>query len=209
MQTSGHVVFAGLMVALAVPVQAATHTVNCHAGQTIAKALTAAIPGDTVRVRGTGEETVRITQDDILLDGRGTAVLDGQGASQAVLTIDGARRVTIKGLTVRKGFRGLLVRSGAAVRLHGVTAVENTEDGIHLDEGATARLIAPPDGATPLARRLLRRRVTGVMLPLCSHSASGIHRAPRRKNHARSRRTGPVRRRARNTKPDAHHDHAL
>ena len=55
-------------------------TVNCNSGETIAKVLDKAEPGDTIRVTGTCFERVTITTDRITLDGQGSATLDGAGS---------------------------------------------------------------------------------------------------------------------------------
>jgi len=62
---------------------------------------------------------VTITTDGITLDGQGSAVVDGGGGSPVeftgVVTVNGARNVTIKGLTVQRGpGEGILGRRGAA-----------------------------------------------------------------------------------------------
>jgi len=109
--------------------------------KTITKELENAKPGDTIRFTGTCKETITITVDDLTLEGQGPAVMDGQGADQAVITIVGAHRVTIKDLTARNGHDGIRARQGAAVILEGVIAEANTTDGIQIEKDSTARII--------------------------------------------------------------------
>src|SRR5262245_50468166 len=115
-----------------------TFTVDCTAGNTIGQALIQAVRGDTLLVTGSCHETVVITIDGLTLDGQGTTTVDGGG--QTVITVNGARRVVIKNLTVSNGLDGILVHRTAAVELQGVTAQNNMRDGIRLNENGTARL---------------------------------------------------------------------
>jgi parallel beta-helix repeat protein len=115
-----------------------TLTVDCAAGNTIGQALQQAVRGDTLQVTGTCREAVVITIDGLTLDGQGTTTVDGGG--QTAITVNGARRVVIKNLTVSNGLDGILVQRTAAVELQSVTAQNNTRDGIHLNENSTARL---------------------------------------------------------------------
>lgn len=115
--------------------------VDCGVGQTIAQALQEAKPGDTIQITGTCHETVTITTDQVTLDGQGTTTIDGSGSGQAVMTVDGARRVTIKNMTVRNGNDGILARRGAAVILEGLAAEDNANEGLEIDENSTAQII--------------------------------------------------------------------
>jgi hypothetical protein len=117
-----------------------TIPVDCKAGETVTDALLEARPGDTIRISGTCTEMVTITTDRLTLDGLGSAVLDGGGANYPVIDIVGARSVTIMGLAVQNGFRGILGRGGAAFELNDVTVQNNVDEGIRVDENSTARL---------------------------------------------------------------------
>lgn len=96
--------------------------------QTLTQALQTAQLGDTIRVTGTCTETITITTDDVTIEGHNNAVVDGQGMKQNVITIDGARRVTIKQVTVQHGDNGIYAQRGASVILDGVTAQDNADD---------------------------------------------------------------------------------
>jgi hypothetical protein len=130
----------GILGAFGVPALARTLRVRCHRGETLTAALVQAAPGDTLRLTGQCTETVLITTDNLTLTSTSGAIIDGQGAEQAVLTIDGARRVTLQGVTVQHGLYGVLARGGASVSLTGVTAIENTAQGLRIDENSTALL---------------------------------------------------------------------
>lgn len=119
-------------------------TVNCDNSETIGAAVNQANPGDTIQITGTCHETVTITKNGLTLDGQGTTTVDGGGAAPAVIHVEGAQNVTIKGLTVMNGKRGILGRLGAAMRLQDITAQNNTivddagGEGIRLDRNASA-----------------------------------------------------------------------
>ncbi|PON19147.1 hypothetical protein C2W62_04320 [Candidatus Entotheonella serta] len=104
-----------------------------------------AIPGDIIEISGTCQETVTITTNDLTLDGLGSAIIDGGGAQpevalEGVITIDGAQRVTIRGLTIRNGPDGILVHRGAAVTLADLTFQDNADDGILVIDSASLHI---------------------------------------------------------------------
>ncbi len=113
-------------------------TVDCNTpGQTLAAAMQAASPGDTIQFTGTCMETVTITQNDTILDGQGSGTIDGGGAAlgdgiDGTLTIDGAKRVTIRGLTVQNGQDGIVATNGAAVSMTDVVSKDHADDGIQV-----------------------------------------------------------------------------
>jgi hypothetical protein len=123
----------------------AVHTVNCNRDQTIANALKRADPGDTIRVTGTCVERIVIKKDRITLDGQGSAVLDGEGGGptefSGVVTVDGAKGVTIKGFVVQRSpGEGILGRRGAAFVVQNTTVQDNVFTGIAVGDGSTAEL---------------------------------------------------------------------
>ena len=67
-------------------------------------------------------------------------MLDSGDGTQPVIDIVGARGVTIRNLTVRRGFHGIRARQNAAVTLEGVIAQDNADSGIRIDENSTAQL---------------------------------------------------------------------
>jgi hypothetical protein len=119
--------------------------VNCDDGKTIKQALHKADPGETIRVTGTCTERVTITTDWITLDGQGTAVLDGGGGDpiefSGVVTIDGARGVTLTGLTIQNGpGEGILGQRAATFAVRKATVQDNALTGIAVTGGSTADL---------------------------------------------------------------------
>ena len=83
------------------------HTVNCASGETIQGVMDQVQPGDTITITGTCTETVVVGRDGVTMDGRGSAVIDGGGASAAVILVKGHRNVNITGLTVQNGLLGM------------------------------------------------------------------------------------------------------
>jgi hypothetical protein len=115
-----------------------TITVNCDRGKTIGQSLQRANPGDTIQITGTCQESLVITTDDLTLDGQGTTTIDGGGTT--VMTIDGARRVVIQGLTVRHGVEGILAQAVATITVQSVTAEDNTLNGLSVSDKAVAQV---------------------------------------------------------------------
>lgn len=112
--------------------------VDCDRGQTITRALERAQRGDTILVRGTCKETVTIMTDKLTLAGKAGAVIDGEGAPENVVTIDGARDVTLRDLVLQNGDGGLVIQRQASATLEGVTAQGNADDGIEVGQTASA-----------------------------------------------------------------------
>jgi hypothetical protein len=105
-------------------------TVNCDKGESLADALQKVEPGTTVRNTGTCQEEkpVGITVDGVTLEG-GTVV---GVPDKPVISIQGARGVTVKNSRVTGGAVGIEIMRGAIVRLRNVTAEKNGT-GIRVD----------------------------------------------------------------------------
>ena len=108
---------------------------------------TYAQPGDTIRISGTCKERLTITKDRITLDGLGSGVLDGTGVEpsapefNALVTIDGARGLTLRGLTIENSSaEGILAKNGAAFALQDVTVQDNGNTGVAVSANSTAEL---------------------------------------------------------------------
>ena len=137
-----------VMVVLAGPAGAddGTKRVHCERGQSLAKALENARPGDTFLLSGTCHERVTIAVDRITLDGQGSAVIHGGGGGpaefSAVVTIKSASGVTIKGLTVSDGpGEGILARGGASFTLQAAQVHGNAFTGVSVGGNSTAEVI--------------------------------------------------------------------
>jgi hypothetical protein len=119
--------------------------VDCSKGETIAHALTKADLGDTIRVVGVCRERVTITTDRLTLDGQGSAILDGGGGTPSelsgVVTIDGARGVTVTGFTIQNGpGDGILGLHAATFALKNTTVQDNAFVGIDVTDHSTVEL---------------------------------------------------------------------
>jgi nitrous oxidase accessory protein NosD len=138
-----------VVVIMVSPALGSVHHVNCDVpGQTITQALQTAQPGDTIRIRGTCEETVTITTDRVTLDGGGKAVLQGPGGgqpgevSEGLLNIVGVQGVEIRGFTVQHSAAdGINGRQGAAFAVRDVRVLQSADDGIEATETSTVRFL--------------------------------------------------------------------
>ena len=112
-----------------------TRNVHCEMGRKLSHAIKWANPGDTLRISGTCMESVEIATDRLTLLGVSGAAIDGgKWPSEAVVLIDGARRVSLIGLDVRNGSdQGVLATRGAQVRLQRVRMHANTTVGLSVD----------------------------------------------------------------------------
>jgi hypothetical protein len=123
--------FAG--VAAAAP---KTFNVDCGSRDTISGALASADPGDTLRISGVCSEKVIIRTDGITLAGVGGAVIQGGAAPQGVeldglITIDGARDVVIRNLTIQRSrAEGIFATRGAAFTIESVIVQDNGGAGV-------------------------------------------------------------------------------
>lgn len=108
-----------------------TVAVNCP-GDAIGSALAQAKPGGvlTLTITGTCTENVAITRNDVMLQGSGQVV--GQ------ITVDGAQRVAINGLTLTGPGSGIEARSNAAITVSNATIENNEIFGIDVRHGAFA-----------------------------------------------------------------------
>ena len=154
------------------------HKVNCLKRQTIADALKRADPGDIIRLTGTCEERVVIQVDGITLDGQGTAVIEGGGgpttvADGGVVVVDGARRVSLVGLTIRNGAsHGINGKNGASLSLTGVIVQDNASIGVVLANNTSAE-ITDSTAAAPSASTCSTRRRRSSEAPSPSAPVSG------------------------------------
>lgn len=105
--------------------------VNCP-GDSIGDALAKAKPGGvlTVTVTGTCPENVTIARNDVTLQGSGQVF--GQ------ITVDGAQRVVITGLTVTGPGSGIEARGNAAINVWNATIENNAIFGLDIRQGAFA-----------------------------------------------------------------------
>ena len=124
---------------------AATLTVDCDAGNTIAGALSSVKPGDTVLVSGTCKEQVSVAPEivRITLDGQKKTTIQhpgGTAASVHAVYIRG-KEITVKGFTVTGGQDGIHLSGPASALIDGNIVVKNSGRGIHIDKGSIVRIL--------------------------------------------------------------------
>src|SRR5262245_45793027 len=112
--------------------------------QSLGDAVAKADPGDTLRVTGICHERVVITTDRLIIDGQGTAVIDGGGsgggAFSAAILIDGAQGVTVRGFTVHNSSNGILGRSNAGFKVQHTRIQDNARQGIFALDASNAEI---------------------------------------------------------------------
>jgi hypothetical protein len=117
--------------------------VDCDgSGPKLSQAIELAKPGDTIEVRGTCRERVRVTRGPLTLEGGGNAILDGAGVGpnakefNGLLTVDGAHGVTIRGWLIKNSTgEGIFGTHGANMLIQD-TVVEQNSTGIGLSNSA-------------------------------------------------------------------------
>jgi parallel beta-helix repeat protein len=123
-------------------VDAATKRVNCNSSGTLNSAIGKLKPGDTLLVSGVCNETVFIGPElsRVVLDGQGTATINGPDAGTNTVTIRG-RGITIRGFTITGGNRGIQVGRGGEATIDGNTIESTGGEGIQVFNGASARIL--------------------------------------------------------------------
>lgn len=145
--STGLLLAPNLVVAQRTESQPPMLVVDCSMGQSLGQALELASKGSTIKLRGVCQEQVTISTDEIELDGEGSAIIQGDGIGPSptqfdpLLTIEGARGVALKGLTVQDGSgEGILAQNGASFRLENITVQNNGNKGIAVFSNSTAEL---------------------------------------------------------------------
>lgn len=109
--------------------------VRCDRGESLQKALRRARPHDTIRFHGTCYESVVIKTDHLTLYGVDGATIDGsQAPSEAVVLIDGARKLQLANFTVQNGSdQGILATHQSQALLSDLSARNNGTIGLSVD----------------------------------------------------------------------------
>jgi parallel beta-helix repeat protein len=124
-----------------------TRPVDCSGGETVAAAVAAAKPGDTLALRGVCKETVIIPAEAtrITLTGQGLATISHPtgsttpGPAAHVVYIRG-RGITVTGLRIHGGVDGVHLSGPAQAVIHGNLIFDNKGRGIHVDKGSVAQI---------------------------------------------------------------------
>ena len=136
-------------------VEAATVTVDCDAGSTVAGALNSLKPGDTLLVSGTCKEQVTVSAEiqRITLDGQKKSTIQFTGSTETPGSVAHAvyirgKEITIKGFTVTGGRDGIHLSGPASAVIDGNVIINNAQRGIHIDKGSVAQIINAPSRIT-------------------------------------------------------------
>jgi nitrous oxidase accessory protein NosD len=124
---------------------AATVSVDCDAGNTIAAALGKVRPGDTVLVSGICNEQVSFEPEmvRITLDGQKKTTIQHPGkpaASPHTVFIRG-KDIHVRGITVIGGLDGIHLAGPASAELDGNVVIKAARAGIHIDKGSVVRIL--------------------------------------------------------------------
>jgi hypothetical protein len=133
-------ILSGGAAASAVQAQSATpeslaNTVNvdCGAGESLRDAIAEHGGGYTYQVRGTCNEHVTVDRDGITIDGGREAVIDaGNAENVPVVHVDGARNVTLRGVTLQNGHWGALIEELSTVLMEDVVTRANVTHGVEV-----------------------------------------------------------------------------
>lgn len=121
---------------------AATIRVTCSARTTLSSAIARLNPGDTLLVSGTCNENIVVGPEvsRIVLDGQGTATINGPDAGLNTIVIRGLG-ITIRGFTITGGSRGIQVGRGGEATINANLIESTGGQGIQVFDGAVARIL--------------------------------------------------------------------
>lgn len=107
------------------------------------RAIDAARPGDTVRVRGTCNENLLIPvgTDRLTLDGGASATIHGPDPTLNTIQARAVRQLTITGFTITGGRAGVSIDRGASALINGNTIEYTSRFGIIIGAWSTANII--------------------------------------------------------------------
>jgi hypothetical protein len=118
------------------PVMADQRVIDCSRGDLLADAINRARADDTIVIVGRCRGGVTMNKSGVTLDGQNKTIVDGEGKD--AITINGASRVTLRGIEVRGGASGVVAKNGAHVALNQIASNDNARFGILLSFNASA-----------------------------------------------------------------------
>lgn len=137
---------------------AGSPSVDCDAGDSLQAKIDTAKPGFTIHVSGTCNERIRIVTDDLSLDGGGTwsgstlvggATIDGTGTNGTLVGIS-ARRVTIRGFTIKNGARTNVSVGSSGSAVIQTNVIEDADShGVVVNESSSAEIGGDGFGHVP------------------------------------------------------------
>jgi hypothetical protein len=105
-----------------------TINLNCGRGESLATAAATAYPNTLINIKGACTGPINIATNGVQINGVGTASINGGGKD--TVTVTGAQRVTLSGLSITGGGNGLVAQNGAQVLLQNDAVEHNTVSGI-------------------------------------------------------------------------------
>ena len=102
-------------------------SVNCDTGQSVQNALNRVNGPSTIVVTGTCNQNIVIRKDDVTLQG---GIYVGPDPNQDTISVQGARRVSIKGATVGGARHGVVALQGASLTIESSTIQANSQIGV-------------------------------------------------------------------------------
>ena len=136
---------AALFAGLCIAANAATLSVDCDAGNTIASVYATVKPGDTVLVSGTCREQVSIPPEitRVTFDGQKKTTIQHPGGSSPSphAFYNRGKEIIIKNFTVTGGQDGIHLSGPASAVIDGNLVTKNSGRGIHIDKGSIARIL--------------------------------------------------------------------
>ena len=110
--------------------------VDCSRGASLQRAVAGAAPNQVLIVKGACTGPVTVIADGLTLIASGPASVNGQG--QDVITINGAQRVTLNGLTITGGNNGVVITNVGQATLQNDTVTGNAVTGILVEANSSA-----------------------------------------------------------------------
>ena len=119
------------LVCLAAPLSGqfrSTININCSRSDILATVAANAFPNTLINIKGTCTGPININTNGLQLNAVGAGAINGNGKD--AVTVTGAERVTLSGLTVTGGGNGVVAQNGAQVTLANDTVSGNKLSGI-------------------------------------------------------------------------------
>lgn len=140
-------------------------TCGNNPGQALQQFLDEMNPGDTLVVSGTCNANVLIGENksNLVIDGQGTAIIDGSGNMNAPAVHIRGRSIALKGFIIIGGRSGVQLSGGASARIDGNRISGAVAHGVGLHNNSFAQIVD---------NTIERNGANGICV--CEHSAADI-----------------------------------
>lgn len=134
-------------------------------GQALQHFIDEVNPGDTLVVSGTCNANVLISEakSNLVIDGQGTAIIDGSGNANAPAVHIRGRSISIKGFIIVGGRSGVQLSGGASARIDGNRISGAVAHGVGLHNNSFAQVVD---------NTIEQNGANGICI--CEHSAADI-----------------------------------